>query len=85
MACTNMPEKRFEMHRSLQIYIERTYGKTQSVVLGGNPRHHRFFVRQVALIFRLTVGAFAFLLRLDFSLIVGTMIAKVTYHLPDIL
>ena len=56
-----MPEKGFKMHRSLQIYIERTYGKTQSVVLGGNPRHHRFFVRQVALIFRLTVGASAFL------------------------
>ena len=52
-----MPEKGFKMHRSMQIYIERTYGKTQSVVLGGNPRHHRFFVRQVALIFRLTVGA----------------------------
>ena len=49
------------MQRSLQIYIERTYGKTQSVVLGGNPRHHRFFVRQAALMFRLTVGAFAFL------------------------
>ena len=83
-----MLEKGFEMHRSLQIYIERvkrTYGKTQSVVLGGNPRHHRFFVRQVALIFRLTVDAFAFLLRLDFSLIVGTRIAKVTYHLHDIL
>ena len=55
-----MPEKGFKMHRSLQIYIERTYGKTQSVVLGGNPRHRRFFVRQVALIFRLKVGAFAF-------------------------
>ena len=53
-----MPEKGFKMHRSMQIYIERTYGKTQSVVLGGNPRHHRFFVKQVALIFRLTVGAF---------------------------
>ncbi len=49
------------MHISLQIYIERTYGKTQSVVLGGNPRHHRFSVSQVALICRLTVGAFAFL------------------------
>ena len=56
-----MPEKGFKMHRSLQICIERTYGKTQSVVLGGNPRHHRFFVRHVALIFRLTVGASAFL------------------------
>ena len=53
-----MPEKGFKMHRSMQIYIGRTYGKTQSVVLGGNPRHHRFFVRQDALIFRLTVGAF---------------------------
>ena len=62
----NMPEKGFKMHRSLQIYIERTYGKTQSVVLGGNPRHHRFFVRQVALIFRLTVGAFAFLAAVGF-------------------
>ena len=67
-----MPEKGFKMHRSLQIYIERTYGKTQSVVLGGNPRHHRFFVRH-------------FGLRLNFSLIVETRIAKVTYHLPDIL
>ena len=47
------------MHRSLQIYIERTYWKTQSVVLGGNPCHHRFFVRLVGLIFRLTVGTFA--------------------------
>ena len=47
------------MHRSLQIYIERTYWKTQSVILGGNPRRHRFFVRLVALIFRLTVGTFA--------------------------
>ena len=56
-----MPEKGFKMHRWLQIYIEITYGKAQSVVLGGNPRHHRFFVRKVALIFRLTVGAFAFL------------------------
>ena len=73
------------MHRSLQIYIERTYWKTQSVVLGGNPRHHRFFVRLVALIFRLTVGTFACLLRLDFSLIVDTRIAKVTNHLLDIL
>ena len=40
--------------------------KTQSVVLGGNPRHRRFFVRQVALIFRLTVGAFAFLAAVGF-------------------
>ena len=56
-----MPEKGFKMHRSLQIvYIKITHGKTQSVVLGGNPRHHRFFERQVAHIFRLTVGAFAF-------------------------
>ena len=47
------------MHRSMQTYIERTYWKTQSVVLGGNPRHHRFFVRLVALIFRLAVGTFA--------------------------
>ena len=54
------------MHRSLQIYLEITYGKRQSVVLGGNPRHHRFFVRQVALIFRLTVGAFAFLAAVGF-------------------
>ena len=61
-----MPEKGFKMHRSMQIYIERTYRKTQSVVLGGNPRHHRFFVRQVALIFRLTVGAFAFLAAVGF-------------------
>ena len=58
-----MPEKGFKMHRSLQIYIERTYGKTQSVVLGGNPRHNRVFV---ALIFRLTVGAFAFLAAVGF-------------------
>ena len=54
------------MHRSLQLYIERTYGKTQSVVLGGNPRHRGFFVRQVALIFRLTVGAFAFFAAVGF-------------------
>ena len=57
------------MHRSLQIYIERTYpgyGKTQSVVLGGNQRHHRFFVRQAALIVRPTVGAFAFLAAVRF-------------------
>ena len=50
----------------MQIYIERTYRKTQSVVLGGNTRHHRFFVGQVALIFRLTVGAFAFLAAVGF-------------------
>ena len=61
-----MPEKGFKLHRSLQIYIERMYGKTQSVVLGGNPHHHRFFVSQVALIFRLTVGAFAFLAAVTF-------------------
>ena len=54
------------MHRSLQIYIERTYGKTQSVVLGGKPCHHRFFARQAALIFRPTVGAFAFLAAVRF-------------------
>ena len=54
------------MHRSLQIYIERTYGKTQSVGLGGNLRHRRFFVRQAALIFRLTVGAFVFLAEVGF-------------------
>ena len=59
-----MPEKGFTMHISLQIYIERTYGKTQSVVLGGNPRHHRFF--EVELIFRLTVGAFACLAAVGF-------------------
>ena len=61
-----MPEKGFKIHRSMQIYIERTYGKTQSVVLGGNPRHHRFFVRQVALIFRLKVGAFECLAAVGF-------------------
>ena len=38
------------MHRSLEIFIERTYGETQSAVLGGNPRGHRFFVGLVALI-----------------------------------
>ena len=54
------------MHRSLQIYIERMCGKTQSVVLGGNPRHHRFFVRQAGLIYRLTVGAVAFLAAVRF-------------------
>ena len=41
-----------------KIYIERTYWKTQSVVFGGHPCHHRFFVRLVALIFRLTAGTF---------------------------
>ena len=54
------------MHISLQIYIERTYWKTQSVVLGGNPRHHRVFVRLVALIFRLTVGTFGCLATVGF-------------------
>ena len=53
LECKNMSEKGFKMHISLQLYIERTFGKTQSVVLGGNPRHHRFFLRKVALIFRL--------------------------------
>ena len=82
-----VPENGFKMHGSLQIYIERTYEKTQSVVLGGNTRHHRFFVRYVALIFRMPLGTFAFWLRLDFSLIVDTIyrIAKVTYHLLDML
>ena len=61
-----MHEKGFKMHISLQLCIEITYGKTQSVVLGGNPRHHRFFVKQVAFIFRLTVGAFAFLAAVGF-------------------
>ena len=56
-----MSEKGFKMHISLQIYIERTFRKPESVVLGGTPRHHRFFVRYVALIFRLSVGTFAFL------------------------
>ena len=27
------------------LYVERMYGKTQSVVLGGNLRHHCFVVR----------------------------------------
>ena len=49
-------EKGFKMHRSLQIYIERTFWNTQSVVLDGSPRHLRFFVRLVALIFSLTVS-----------------------------
>ena len=66
LACTHMPENGFKMHGSLQIYIEITYWKTQSVVLGGNPRHHRFFVRSVALIFRLPVGTFAFLAAVEF-------------------
>ena len=54
------------MQRSLQIYIEITYWKTQSVVFGGNPRHRRFFVRLAALIFRLTVGTFACLAAVGF-------------------
>ena len=54
------------MHRPLHIYIERTYWKTQSVILGGNPCHRRFFVRLVALIFRLTVGTFACLAAVGF-------------------
>ena len=56
------------MHRSLQIglYIERTYWKMQSVVSGGNQRHHCFFFRLVALIFRLTVGSFACLVAVGF-------------------
>ena len=54
------------MLRSLQIYIERTYGKMQSVVLGGNPRHDRVFVKSVILISRLTVGTFAFLAAVGF-------------------
>ena len=45
LACTHVPDNGFKMHGSLEVYIEITYGKTQSVVLGGNPRHHRFFVR----------------------------------------
>ena len=61
-----MTEKRFNMHRSLQIYIERTYGKTQSVVWDGNPRYHSFFVREVALIFKLTVGTFESLVAVGF-------------------
>ena len=32
------------------------FWKTQLVDLGGDRRNHRFFVRLVALIFRLTVG-----------------------------
>ena len=60
------PEKGFKMHISLQIYVERTSWKTQSVVFDGNPRHHRFFVRLVALIFRLTVGTFAYLTAVGF-------------------
>ena len=54
------------MHSSLQIYIERTYGKTQSVVWYGNPCYHHFFVREVALIFRPTVGTFARLTAVGF-------------------
>ena len=40
--------------------------KTQVVVSGGNPRHHRFFVRLVELMLRLTVGAFACLTAVGF-------------------
>ena len=63
-----MPEKGFYIGllRSLKIYIETTYGKTQSVVLGGNPRYHLLFVRLVELIFRLTLGTFAFLAAVRF-------------------
>ena len=61
-----MSEKGFKMHRSLQIYMERTYVRMQSVVCGGNPRYHRFFVREVALIFRLAVGTFASLAAVGF-------------------
>ena len=46
------------MHISLHIYIERTYGKTQSAVLVRNRRRHRFVVTKVEFIFRLTVGTF---------------------------
>ena len=53
LAIQKRSENGFKMHRSLQIYIERTYGKTQSAVLGRNPRHHRFFVTKVVFIFRL--------------------------------
>ena len=59
-------EKGFHMHKSLQLYIERTFCKTQSVHLGGNRRNNRFFVRLVALIFRLTVGTFACLAAVGF-------------------
>ena len=54
------------MHRSLQRYIERTYGKMQSVSWGGNARHHRLFVRSVVFMFRLTVGTFASLVAVRF-------------------
>ena len=54
----------FHMHNSLQIYIE--YWKTQSVDDCGNPRNHSFFVRLVALIFRLTLGTFACLAAVGF-------------------
>ena len=55
------------MHRSLQIYIERTYsGKTQSLVLDGNTRYRSLFVRLVAVIFRLTVDTFACLAEVGF-------------------
>ena len=63
-----MSEKGFKMHISLLIYIETTYRETQSAVLGGSTRHHRFFVRLIALIFRLTVDrpSFAFVAAVGF-------------------
>ena len=74
------------MHGSLQIYIEGTYEKTQSVVLGGNPSHHRFFVLDKLHLFLDCQSVLLyFWLRLDFSLIVDSRIAKVTYHLPHIM
>ena len=59
-------ENGFHMHKSLQIYIQRIFQKTQSVDLGGNRRNHHFFVRLVALILRLNVGTFAFLAAVGF-------------------
>ena len=67
------------MHISLQTFIERTQWKTQLVVSGGNPRHHRFFVRLVALIFRLTVGTFASLATVGLFLIIGSPKLHTTY------
>ena len=52
------------MHRSLQVYIERTYWKTQSYRV--ETHVIIFFVRLVALIFRLTVGTFACLVAVGF-------------------
>ena len=48
--------------------IHRKNVLENAVVLGGNPRHHRFFVRLVSLIFRLTVavGTFACLAAVGF-------------------